>query len=110
MFTSPVKLTDVHNTSYVQYCDLSLMVSVAEDYYLKLYPASFLRRIDHSKDGNQAHHDLRLDIYSSKEDMLQHGWRHFDTREAMEAAAEEIANQALRGITLRTEYTWKDRG
>ncbi len=77
----PVKLTDMHDSSYVQYCDLSLKVSLVEDYYLKLYPASFLRRIDDSKDGRQAHHDLRLDIYSSKEQMLR---RPQDVRAAAE--------------------------
>lgn len=102
----PVKITDMNDPNYVQYCDLSVHVVVAEDYYLKLYPASYLRRIDDSQDANKVHHDLRLDIYQKKEDMLLNGWRHFDTRESMEAAAAEVPNQALTGITFRTQYSF----
>lgn len=102
----PVKITDTRDASYVQYCDLNLQVVVAEDYYLKLVPASFLRRAG----DIQEHYDLKLDIYQKKEDMLRNGWSHFDTLEEMNAAAAKVDSQApnMQGLIFRTEYTWKE--
>jgi hypothetical protein len=101
-----VRLTDIRDRNYVQYCDLTLKALVAEGYYLKFFPASFLRR---SGRGSNEHYDLRIDIYSVREEMIRNGWRHFETAEEMNAAI-DVDNLApnMRDITLRTEYTWKD--
>ena len=43
-----VKITDSENTRSVQYCDLECEMQVVDDYFLKLFPASFIERVDES--------------------------------------------------------------
>jgi hypothetical protein len=103
-----VKMADKENTNAPQYCDLTVNVVVVEDYYLKLFPASFMKR---AGDDDRRHFDLKLDVYSTKEDMLKNGWRYFETVEEMNAAA-DIENQPVgfQGLILRTEYSWGNKG
>jgi hypothetical protein len=98
-----VKITDPTDAQYVQYCDLEVHIQVVEDYYLKLFPASFIKRVD---EVGKEHFGLRFDAYSKKQDMLNNGWTHFETLEEMNKAA-HIENQpaTVRDLLLREEYT-----
>ena len=98
-----LKMTDTQDEKYVQYCDLEVRVEVVEDYYLKLFPASFIRKIDAS---GKEHFKVKLDAYSKKEDMLKNGWVHFDNWDEMNKAA-DIDNQPLtvRELTFHEVYT-----
>jgi Restriction endonuclease len=98
-----VKITDTQDKNKVQYCDLTLHVIVVEDYYLKLFPASFLRK---TGEQGKEHFDLRIDVYSKKEDMLKNGWKSFDTLEEMNTAA-DIENQpsGVRELLIRNFYS-----
>lgn len=84
-----VKITDPQNNLFVQYCDLDVGMWVEENYYLKIFPASFIKKVDET---GKEHFDLRIDAYSTKEDMLSHGWQYFETLEQMNTAA-DIENQ-----------------
>lgn len=98
-----VKMTDPQDKMSVQYCDLDVGIQVEEDYYLKLFPASFIRKVD---EAGKEHFDLRIDAYSKKEDMLKNGWQHFLTLEEMNKAA-DIENQpaGVRELLMREVYT-----
>ncbi len=98
-----VKITDLQDKMSVQYCDLDVGMQIEEDYYLKLFPASFIRKVD--KAGKE-HFDLRIDAYSKKEDMLKNGWRFFETMEEMNKAADiENQPQGVRELLMREVYT-----
>jgi hypothetical protein len=96
-----VKITDPQDKMFVQYCDLDVGVQVEEDYYLKLFPASFIRKVD---EVGKEYFDLRIDAYSKKEDMLKNGWQQFETMEEMNKAA-DIENQPVdvRELLMREE-------
>ena len=98
-----VKITDTQDKNKVQYCDMTVHVVVAEDYYLKLFPASFMRE---AGELGKEQFDLRIDAYSKKEDMLKNGWKYFETMEEMNAAA-DIDNQppGVRELLIRNFYT-----
>ncbi len=98
-----VKMTDPQDKMSVQYCDLDVGMQIEEDYYLKLFPASFIRKVD---EAGKEHFDLRVDAYSKKEDMLKNGWRQFETMEEMNKAA-DIENQpaGVRELLMREVYT-----
>ena len=98
-----VKITDPHDDNYVQYCDLEVKIQVAEDYFLKLFPASFFRKVDAS---GMEHFRLKLDAHSNKQAMLEHGWKFFESMEEMNAAA-EITNQpnSVRELIFRETHT-----
>lgn len=101
-----VKITDTQDKNKVQYCDLNVGLIITEDYYLKLFPASFLRK---NGEAGKEHFDLRIDIYSKKEDMLKNGWTHFDSLEEMNRAA-DIENQppGVRELLIRNYYSIVD--
>ena len=95
-------MTDPEDKNYVQYCDLEVGVEVAEDYFLKLFPASFVRKVASGKE----HFSLRIDAYSKKEDMLKNGRTYFSSLEKMNMAA-DIANQpqSVRELLFRETNT-----
>lgn len=101
-----VKITDPQDKMSVQYCDLDVGIQVEDDYYLKLFPASFIRKVD---EAGKEHFDLRIDAYSKKEDMLKNGWQYFETMEEMNKAA-DIENQpaGVRELLMREVYTMGD--
>jgi restriction endonuclease len=98
-----VKITDPDDDNHVQYCDLEVRIQVEEDYFLKLFPASFFRKVDAL--GTE-HFRLNLDAHSNKKDMLEHGWNFFETMEEMNEAA-DIANQpnSVRELVFRETHT-----
>ncbi|MDO8560087.1 MAG: restriction endonuclease [bacterium] len=98
-----VKIVDIQDNNQIQYCDLSVGLIVVEDYYLKLFPASFLRKTGGSR---KEYFNLRIDIYSKKEDMLKNGWKYFQSLEEMNKAA-DIENQptGVRGVLFRNHYS-----
>jgi hypothetical protein len=98
-----VKITDPQDKMSVQYCDLDVGIQVEEDYYLKLFPASFLVKIDEKR---KEYFDLNIDTYSKKEDMLKNGWRCFETMEEMNRCA-DIENQpkGIRDLIMRVSHT-----
>ncbi|MDA2938370.1 hypothetical protein MYX75_08930 [Acidobacteria bacterium AH-259-A15] len=101
-----VKMTTADQTGSDQYCELGTGIEVAEDYYLKLFPASFIRKVD---EAGKEHFNLRIDAYSKKDDMLKNGWKHFETLEEMNEAA-DIENQpaGVRELLIREVYTiWR---
>lgn len=93
-----VTIEDALSLGTLQYCELAFTVEVRERYYLKLFPASFIRS---ASDGREQH-NLHLDMYSDPEKMVAHGWNEFDTLDEMEQAA-NIPNQpeTIRGLLLR---------
>jgi hypothetical protein len=95
-------MTDTHNVNSVQYCDIKLNVKVVEDYFLKLFPYSYLKKI-----GGDPHFNFRLDIYSKTEDMLKNGWVRVETLEELQVAANtESKPQEFQGpMILRAEYS-----
>jgi hypothetical protein len=101
-----VKITDPTDERYVQYCDLEVNVQVVEGHYLKLFPASFIKRVD---DVGPEHFNLKFDAYAKKEDMLKNGWTHFDTLEEMNKAADiENQPQSVRDLMVREEYSFDE--
>ena len=94
-------VSDALEPNKVQYCEILINVIVRENYYLKLFPASFLKN---AIDGDKKFH-LPLDLYSSKEKLLENGWRKFDTLEKMNEAA-DIENQptGVRNLIVRSSY------
>jgi hypothetical protein len=99
-----VVIEDAESPSVLQYCDLTLAVQVRERFYLKLFPASFIKR---SSDGREAH-KLHLDMHLTHDQMVASGWKEFATHEQMEEAA-AIPNQpdAIRGLLLRPRVQGK---
>lgn len=98
-----VKITDSQDRNFVQYCDLDVEVEIEEDYYLKLFPASFIRKVD---EKGKEYFNLRIDAYSKKEDMLKNGWQDFKNKEDMNKAA-DIENQpaGIRELLIREGYS-----
>jgi hypothetical protein len=94
-------MSDAADPQSMQYCEIAIEINVSENYYLKLFPASFLKN---SVNGKQAH-NLRLDIYSKEEDMLKNGWKKFKSLKAMNKAA-DIENQpeGVRNLVIRSNY------
>jgi len=97
-----VTLSDVNDPKLVQYCELAINILVIEKYYLKLFPASFLKNL-HT--GEQKFH-LRLDLYSKEEDMTKNGWKTFPSLEELNKAA-DIENQpeGIRNLLIRPHYS-----
>ncbi|MDA2938744.1 hypothetical protein MYX75_10845, partial [Acidobacteria bacterium AH-259-A15] len=98
-----VKMTTAGQTGSDQYCELGVGIEVAEDYYLKLFPASFIRKVD---EAGKEHFNLRIDAYSKRDDMLKNGWKHLETLEEMNEVA-DIKNQpaGVRELLIREVYT-----
>lgn len=97
-----VKIGTADNLGKFYYLELKLNVIVVADYYLKLFPASFMKNVVSGK-GN---HQLFIDAYSKKEDMIKHGWKHFDTREAMNEAAQPYdTSKDMKGLVFTEGYT-----
>lgn len=95
-------LVDAQEPDVIQYCELEINIEVGENYYLKLVPASFLRgAIDRKEAFN-----LRIDLWSTEEDMLKNGWKKFATLVEMNKAA-EIENQpeGVKQLLMRPNYT-----
>lgn len=98
-----VKITDVQDKYFVQYCDLEVSVIVVDDHYLKLFPASFIKP---SGTTGKEQFDLRIDVYSKQEDMIKNGWKFFSSLEEMNKAA-NIENQpaGVRELLMRNHYS-----
>ena len=94
-------LSDSLERDRLQYCETSITVIVGENYYLKLFPASFLKN---AIDGKENFH-LPMDLHPSEERMVRNGWKKFDTFEGMNRAA-DIENQPLgiRNLVVRSGY------
>lgn len=81
-----LKISTEENIKKFFYLELKISIIIKENYYLKLFPVSFMKNIKSGK-GN---HNLFIDVYSKKEDMLKNGWRYFETEEEMESVAEPL--------------------
>jgi hypothetical protein len=101
-----VKVTDTQDKNLAQYCDLDVEIVVVDDYYLKLFPASFIKP---SGTTGKEQFDLRIDLYSKKEDMIKNGWKPFPSLEEMNKAA-DIENQppGIRELLMRNYYSVVD--
>ncbi len=99
-----VVISEEGNPDKVQYCEIEVDVVVEERYFLKLIPASFLKKTSENKQNFQ----IKLDLYSKEKDMLNNGWRKFLTLEEMNQAA-DIENQpeGIRGLILHPKYTYE---
>ncbi len=96
------KITTEDDTEKFFYLELKLHIRVNADFYLKLFPASFMKNVNSGK-GN---HNLYIDAYSKKEDMIKNGWKSFDTREEMEEAAKPLdTSEDARCLILTESYT-----
>lgn len=97
-----VTISDVQEPSKLQYCEACIKIDVVEKYFLKLFPASFLKNLEDQRE----HFNLGIDIYSRDEDMLQHDWKQFESMEEMNKAA-EIDNQpaGVRELLVRPDYS-----
>jgi hypothetical protein len=98
-----VVISDVARLDQVQYIELDLQVDVKENYYLKLFPASFFRD---TLNGKEEFH-LKIDAYSKEEDMLKHGWKKFASLEELNQAA-NINNQpkGIKNLIIKPEFTF----
>lgn len=97
-----VKISNVDDLNKFYYLELSVYITVMSDYYLKLFPASFMKNIKSGK-GN---HKLYIDHYSKKEDMIKNGWKHFNTKEEMEKLAVVYdTSKDVKFLTMTGEYT-----
>ena len=97
-----VKISTVDDPKKFFYLELKMSIIVIEKYYLTLLPASFMKNVKSGK-GN---HALRIRAYSKHEDMVKNGWRYFETKEAMEAAAApDDTSPDMRGMTMTEDYT-----
>ncbi len=92
-----VTIEDAMRPGELQYCEIEFSVEVRERYYLKLFPASFIRN---AVDGAEQH-NLKVDMYYEPERLAANGWKEFATREEMEKAA-DIPNQpeGIRNLTV----------
>lgn len=100
-----VKIGPADKSSEFYYLELKASVLVKSDYYVKLFPASFMKNVDSGKGS----HRLNIDAYSKKEDMIKNGWKHFDTREAMEAEAKlHDTSKDMHGLIVTESYTLGD--
>jgi hypothetical protein len=96
------KISTKGNLTRFFYLELKLHIKVIADFYVKLFPASFMKNIKSGK-GN---HQLRIDAYSKKEDMLANGWKRFDGREEMDQEAKlEDTSKDVRGLIMTESYT-----
>lgn len=96
------KISTIENLNKYYYLELKLRIRVGADFYLKLFPASFMKNINSGK-GN---HNLFIDAYSKKADMLKNGWKWFETREAMEQEAKPLDTSAdMKDLIGIEEYT-----
>jgi hypothetical protein len=73
----------------VQYCELRIEVTVAERYYLKVFPACYMTDIHTGKES----HDLHVDLHSSDARLSANGWQEFPSFEEMQAAQAAVPNQ-----------------
>ncbi len=97
-----LKISAVETPQKFFYMELKLNIIVMTDYYLKLFPASFMKNIQNGK-GN---HRVAIDLFSKKEDMIKHGWKYFTTEEDMESAAlPHETSPDMRGMKIISEYT-----
>lgn len=95
-------ISDSQNPEKIQYCEVSINAKVIENYYLKLFSASFLKNTQSEKE----HFNLRIDAYSKEEDMVKNGWKKFDSLEAMNEAADiEAQPDGVRELLMRPHYT-----
>ena len=79
---------------------MSIRVSV--DYYLKLFPASYMRNVNSGKGLPQ----LKIDWYSKKADMIKNGWVFFETLDEMEKVAVlHDTSPDMRGIMITPGYS-----
>ena len=92
-----VTIVDVSHPGKVQYCEIGFKVAIRERYYLKLFPASFIKNAANGAEQ----HSLKVDMYHEAEQLTANGWREFATREEMEQAA-DIPNQpeAIRNLAV----------
>ena len=96
-----VKIIDIDEPEKTQYCELAFRVVVRERYYLKLYPANFLRSV---KDGKTSY-SLRLDLYTNDEDMKKH-WKEYPNLEELNKAADiEHQPEDVRNLLIRPFYS-----
>jgi hypothetical protein len=98
------KIADEADVKKFYYIELKISVRVSADYYFKLFPASFMKNISSGK-GN---HQIFIDVYSKKEDMIKNGWRHFELKEQMEEeAAPYDVSPDVRGLIATEEYSFE---
>lgn len=99
-----MKISDSQEPNLIQYSEISAEINIVEKYYLKLFPASFLKNISNGKKK----FNIYTDVYSNEEDMLKNGWKKFETLEELNAAASmDDQLEEIRGLTLRPEFTWQ---
>ncbi|MBD3360005.1 MAG: hypothetical protein GF365_04855 [Candidatus Buchananbacteria bacterium] len=100
-----VTLSDVKDPKSVQYCELKLEIEVIEKYYLKIYPASFMKNLVSGKKNI----NLCIDAYCKELDMIKNGWKVYNTKEELDLAA-DIENQPeeVRNLFLRENYSIND--
>ncbi|PIR48370.1 hypothetical protein COU80_05365 [Candidatus Peregrinibacteria bacterium CG10_big_fil_rev_8_21_14_0_10_55_24] len=98
-----VKIFDVENSKRSYYCNLAYRVNIREKYYLKLYPANFMRNVLEGRNS----YDLRVDFYTKEEDMQKH-WIEFSSLEELNSAA-DIENQPddIRELVIRPYYSMR---
>lgn len=97
-----VKISTVDEPKKFFYLELRMNIVVVEKYYLTLLPASFMKNVKSGKGS----HALKIRAFSKHEDMLKNGWKYFETREAMEAAAApDDTSPDMRGMSVTEDYT-----
>jgi len=96
------KIAAKDNLNIFYYIELTLHIRINADFYVKLFPASFMKNIKSGK-GN---HQIFIDAYSKKEDMIKNGWKLFNTRQEMEDAANQHdTSEDVKKLIITESYT-----
>jgi len=97
-----VKISSEDSIDKFYYLELKINIRVGAEYYLKLFPDSFMKNVK-SGAGN---HQLFIDAYSKKEDMIKNGWKFFETSSEMEKEALiHDTSQDVKYLTATAEYS-----
>ena len=97
-----VKIANADKIDDFYYVEFKLNFLVTADYYMKLFPVSYMKNIKSGK----GKHNLFIDAYSKKEDMIAHGWRYFKTEEEMEKTADQYdTSEDARKLRMTHDFT-----
>lgn len=96
-----VTIKDISDPKFMQYCEVYFDVGIEEEYYLKIFPASFLKSV---KDGNNRYF-LNVPL-PPDQDVMKEMWQQFATMEELNnAACIKDQPQDVQNLLIRPFYT-----
>lgn len=96
-------IRDYNNLKMANYLETKINVEVDECYFLKLFPISFL----HNLLTDKKNHQLIIDLYPKRQEMINNGWKQFSTLDELNKAA-DIKNQPkeIQDLIIKPKFTW----